>query len=89
VAGKLAGGTVVVASPAQRGPYCEEAKLKKPLLIPCTMLILIGIGVFMLPSILGGQEGNVELAERTGTIGGALIGVGLFMTLLVLISKKK
>ncbi len=51
--------------------------MKRPLLIPATMIILVGVVVFFLPSIITDGRANAELVERTSTIGGALVGFGV------------
>lgn len=63
--------------------------MKKPLMIPAIMIIVVGIAVFALPFILPGQEGNAELAKRAGTVGGALIGAGAVFALIVGLKKPR
>ena len=61
--------------------------MKKPLLIPATMIIAIGIAVFFLPSMIEDGRANAELVERSSTIGGALVGLGLVFFAVVLLRK--
>jgi hypothetical protein len=60
--------------------------MKKPLMIPVIMIVVVGVAVFLLPALLG-QQGNAELAERTSTVGGGLIGLGLVAALIVALKK--
>ncbi|WP_162789590.1 hypothetical protein [Altererythrobacter sp. ZODW24] len=61
--------------------------MKKPLLIPGIMILLVGVAVFALPFLLGGGSDAAEFADRTSTVGGALIGIGLVFSLIILAKK--
>ena len=61
--------------------------MKRRLFIAPVMLIALGMLVFTLPMWVSGA--NAELAERTGTVGGALVGIGVVAALVLLVVGRK
>ncbi|MEW4448345.1 hypothetical protein [Qipengyuania sp. JC766] len=60
----------------------------KSFMVPAVMILVIGIGVFFLPTMMG-ETDNAELVALTGQIGGALIGFGLVVTVIIFLKTRR